>query len=69
MSNVFIDFAGIFHVKDDLFRFIDTMEDHQKVLIFTINSENDFKNVRHILYPLPFCYLLHFNMYIDIIKY
>ena len=42
MSNVFIDFAGIFHVKDDLFRFIDTMEDHQKVLIFTINSENDF---------------------------
>ena len=21
------------------------------------------------LYPLPFCYLLHFNMYIDIIKY
>ena len=43
MSNVFIDFAGIFHVKDDLFRFIDTMEDHQKVLIFTINSENDFK--------------------------
>ena len=45
MSNVFIDFAGIFHVKDDLFRFIDTMEDHQKVLIFTINSENDFKNV------------------------
>ena len=48
MSNVFIDFAGIFHVKDDLFRFIDTMEDHQKVLIFTINSENDFKNVLRI---------------------
>ena len=43
MSNVFIDFAGIFHVKDDLFRFIDTMEDHQKVLIFTINSENNLK--------------------------
>ena len=48
MSNVFIDFAGIFHVKDDLFRFIDTMEDHQKVLILTINSENDFKNVLRI---------------------
>lgn len=48
MSNVFIDFAGIFHVKDDLFRFIDTMEDHQKVLIFTINSENDFKNILRI---------------------
>ena len=47
MSNVFIDFAGIFHVKDDLFRFIDTMEDHQKVLIFTINSENNLKNVLH----------------------
>ena len=45
MSNVFIDFAGIFHVKDDLFRFIDTMEDHQKVLIFTINSEQ-FKIIR-----------------------
>lgn len=48
MSNVFIDFAGIFHVKDDLFRFIDTMEDHQKVLIFTINSENNLKNVLRI---------------------
>ena len=39
MSNIFIDFAGIFHVKDDLFRFIDTMEDHQKVLIFMINHK------------------------------
>ena len=48
MSNVFIDFAGIFHVKDDLCKFIDTMEDHQKVLIFTINDENDFKNVLRI---------------------
>lgn len=48
MSNVFIDFAGIFHVKDDLFRFINTMGDNQKVLVFTINSENDFKNVLRI---------------------
>ena len=48
MSNIFIDFAGIFHVKDDLWRFIDTMEDHQKVLIFTINSENNLKNVLRI---------------------
>ena len=50
MSNVFIDFAGIFHVKDDLFRFIDTMEDHQKVLIFMIlkmfyaSKPQEFKN-------------------------
>ena len=48
MSDVFINFAGIFHVKDDLWRFINTMEDHQKVLVFTINSENDFKNVFRI---------------------
>ena len=51
MSNVFIDFAGVFHVKDDLSRFIDTMEDHQKVIVFTIDSEKkDVKNeVNNIL--------------------
>ena len=38
MSDVSITYAGIFHVKDDLWRFINTMEDHQKVLVFTINS-------------------------------
>ena len=48
MSDVFINFAGIFHVKDDLWRFVNTVEDHQKVLVFTINSENDFKNVFRI---------------------
>ena len=48
MSNVFIDLAGIFHVKDDLWRFIDTMGDHQKVIVFTINSKNDIKNVFRI---------------------
>ena len=45
MSNVFIDFAGIFHVKDDLFRFIDTMEDHQKVLIFTSMLKMTFSDL------------------------
>ena len=49
MSNVFIDFAGIFHVKDDLFRFIDTMEDHQKVVkmilkMFYASKPQEFKN-------------------------
>lgn len=48
MSDVFINFAGIFHVKDDLWRFINTVEDHQKVLVFTINGEDDFKNVFRI---------------------
>ncbi len=48
MSDISITYAGIFHVKDDLWRFINTMEDHQKVLVFTINSENDFKNVLRI---------------------
>ena len=48
MSNVFIDFAGIFHVKDDLWRFINTMEDHQKVLVFTINGENNIKSIFRI---------------------
>ena len=48
MSNVFIDLAGIFHVKDDLWRFIDTMGDHQKVIVFTINSKNDIKNILRI---------------------
>ena len=38
MSDVSITYAGIFHVKDDLWRFINTMEDHQKVLVFTING-------------------------------
>ena len=28
MSDVSITYAGIFHVKDDLWRFINTMEDH-----------------------------------------
>ena len=41
MSNIFIDFAGIFHVKDDLWRFIDTMEGHKKIIVFTIDSEKD----------------------------
>ena len=41
MSDVSITYAGIFHVKDDLWRFINTMEDHQKVLVFTINGENN----------------------------
>lgn len=48
MSNVFIDFAGIFHVKDELWRFIDTMEEHQKVIVFTIDSKSDIKNVLRI---------------------
>ena len=41
MSNIFIDFAGIFHVKDDLWRFIDTMDGHKKIIVFTIDSEKD----------------------------
>lgn len=48
MSNVFIDFAGIFHVKDELWRFIDTMGEHQKVIVFTIDSKSDIKNVLRI---------------------
>ena len=48
MSNVFIDFAGIFHVKDELWRFIDTMEEHQKVIVFTIDSKSDIQNVLRI---------------------
>ena len=45
MSDVSITYAGIFHVKDDLWRFINTMEDHQKVLVFTINGENNIKSI------------------------
>ena len=48
MSDVSITYAGIFHVKDDLWRFINTMEDHQKVLVFTINGENNIKSIFRI---------------------
>ena len=50
MSDVSITYAGIFHVKDDLWRFINTMEDHQKVLVFTINGENISVTVFHLIF-------------------
>ena len=46
-----------------------SVDKSEKVIFNMENSRKINKNVRHILYPLPFCYLLHFNMYIDIIKY
>lgn len=36
MSDVSITYAGIFHVKDDLWRFINTMEDHQRYLFLQL---------------------------------
>ena len=48
MSDVSITYAGIFHVKDDLWRFINTMEDHQKVKtilkVFFVLKLLEFKN-------------------------
>lgn len=48
MSDVVINFAGIFQVKDDLWRFVNTIDEHQKVLVFTVNSKQDFSNILRI---------------------
>ena len=47
MSNVFIDFYKIFHVKMT-FSDLSTLWKIIKSTYFTINSENDFKNVLRI---------------------
>lgn len=43
MSDISITYAGIFHVKDDLWRFINTMEDHQKVLVLQLMVKTTLK--------------------------
>lgn len=48
MNNDSIKYAGIFHVKDDIWRFINTMGEHDKVIIFTINNKKDFETVFRI---------------------
>ncbi|MCI6858915.1 MAG: sporulation initiation factor Spo0A C-terminal domain-containing protein [Eubacterium sp.] len=48
MNDVTVNFAGIFHVKDDLWEFVNNMDEHEKVIIFTVGNDRDFKKVFRI---------------------